>query len=323
MRLPQHLTESRFFSFSEEADFFKSVKTVVDEDELARIQSLIQDGHLPITSKEVLATMLGVNPGIIWSLENKPERYYRRFMIPKGKEKREIVAPKIGLKIIQKWLSVQLQSRASFCDLVFGFIPGLSHIDAASQHTKAKWIYSIDLENFFPSTPASCVASSLNRFGYDADSADLISKLCCYRGSLAQGAPSSPVLSNITMFGVDGALAVLAEELNVRVTRYADDITFSSTGEFPLLLPRKLQAIFVDTPWRISEKKTHFAEAPARLKVHGLMVNGDTVKLTKGYRNKLRAYRHVLQMNQCRQEDVPRLSGHLRYAGQVGSYEDQ
>jgi len=193
MRLPQHLTESQFFSFSEKSDFLKAVKSVVDEDELTRIHTLIEGGHLPITSKEVLATMLGVNPRIVWSMINRPGRHYRRFSIPKGKEQRVILAPKIGLKVIQKWISVYLQNGVNFSDHVFGFIPGLSHIDAASQHTDANWIYSIDLENFFPSTPKNWVATSLSISGYDFESASLIASLCCYGGALAQGAPSSPV----------------------------------------------------------------------------------------------------------------------------------
>ncbi|AUR04229.1 Retron-type reverse transcriptase [Phaeobacter inhibens] len=317
MRLPQHLSSSPFFSFSEKDDFFKAIKTVVDDDELERIHLLIARGLIPITSKEVLATMLGVNPGIIWSMVNRPHRYYRSFSIPKGKEKREILAPKVSLKVIQKWISVQLQNNVTFLDHVFGFIPGLSHIDAASQHTEASWIYSIDLEKFFPSTPQSWVEASLGILGYDIKSASLVGDLCCYGGALAQGAPSSPVLSNISMSGVDGSLSALAAELGVRVTRYADDITFSSIYEFPEALPARLSALFKDTPWSISSKKTHLAKSPGRLKVHGLIVNDGQVKLTKGYRNKLRAYKHVIEKNKCRDKDTARLSGHLRYAAQI------
>jgi hypothetical protein len=322
MRLPQQLADSQFFSFTESGDFLKAVSTVVDEDELKRINALIEDGHLPITSKEVLATMLGVNPGIVWSLINRPNRYYRHFSIPKGKNVRHIVAPKIGLKIIQKWMSVQLQGRACFADHVFGFIPGTSHIHAASQHTEANWIYSIDLEDFFPSTPISWVAASLQMFGYDFESANLISSLCCYGGALAQGAPTSPVLSNISMSGFDASLDALSKELDIRVTRYADDITFSSKNNFPKELPDRVSALLIDTPWKISVKKTYFADAPSRLKVHGLIVNEHSVKLTKGYRNKLRAYRHVVNSNKCRQEDFARLSGHLMYSEQVKNHND-
>ncbi|SDI56677.1 Reverse transcriptase (RNA-dependent DNA polymerase) [Salipiger marinus] len=277
---------------------------------------------MPITSKEVLATMFGVNPGIVWSFINKPDRHYRKFSIPKGKGKRSILAPKVGLKVIQKWISYQLQGKARFPDHVFGFVPGRSHIDAAVRHTSARWVYSIDLEDFFPSTPRSLIASSLCSFGYDFKSSELISKLSCYDGGLAQGAPSSPVLSNIAMFEVDTALAELAEELGIRITRYADDITFSSEGVYPSSLPERLSTIFYSTPWKISKKKTYFSVAPKRMKVHGLIVNCGEVKLTKGYRNKLRAYRHVLQSGLCKKEDACRLEGHLNYYSQVIKHRD-
>ncbi|WP_084739956.1 reverse transcriptase domain-containing protein [Frigidibacter mobilis] len=141
--------------------------------------------------------------------------------------------------------------------------------------------------------------------------------------ALAQGAPSSPVLSNISMMGLDTALLELANSFNIRVTRYADDITFSSANEFPSSLPERVLRLFDGTPWTVSKHKTHFAELPSRLKVHGLLVDGKSVKLTKGYRNKLRAYSHVMQSGSCRPQDVARLSGHIRYSRHIATYDTE
>lgn len=317
MRLPQHLVESPFFSFAEEKDFRTAVKSVVEQEELVRINQLLESGLLPITSKEVLATIIGVNPGIIWSFIQKPSRYYRSFRIPKGKGERHILAPKVGLKIIQKWIGTQLQKSQSFPNHVYGFVPGRSHIGAAKIHTEARWVFSTDIENFFPSTPQGIVTDSLIEVGYDLESAKLIASLCCYGGHLAQGAPSSPVLSNLSMRRVDADLVALAKELGIRMTRYADDLSFSAPGEFPSVLPKRLEAIFAESPWKISKEKTNLAQRPDRLKVHGLLVHNSSVRLTKGYRNRIRAYRHVFASGKCRPEDVARISGHLNYASQV------
>lgn len=317
MRLPHHLAESPFFLFAEEKDFRAAVDSVVDTDELARIDNLLQKGLIPVTSKEVLATMIGVNPGIVWSFIKRPQRYYRRFKIPKGRGDRNILAPKVGLKIIQKWIGTHLQNSLTFPNHVFGFVPGRSHIDAAKVHTEAKWVYSVDIEDFFPSTPEATVSNSLQQVGYDKASADLISSLCCFGGFLAQGAPSSPVLSNLCLAQVDAALASLAGELDVRMTRYADDVSFSSKNEIPDRLVEKLNTVFLETPWKIAEGKTHYSKAPNRLKVHGLLVHGTSVRLTKGYRNRIRGYRHILNSGKCKQEDVAKISGHLNYAAQV------
>lgn len=317
MRLPHHLTESPFFLFSEEKDFITAVKSVVDATELHRIENLLENGLMPVTSKEVLATMFGVNAGIIWSFANRPLRHYRNFSIPKGQGKRYISAPKVGLKIIQKWIGVQLQNSLTFPNHVFGFIPGRSHISAAKVHAGARWVYSVDIKDFFASTPKDMVSKSLQKIGYDRDSADLISTLCCYRGFLAQGAPSSPVLSNLCMSKVDADLALLAENLGARITRYADDVSFSSVNEFPIMITEEINTIFETTPWKIAEEKTHLSEFPRRLKVHGLLVHGPSVRLTKGYRNRIRAYRHLLDTQKYKQEDLALLRGHINYAEQV------
>lgn len=71
------------------------------------------------------------------------------------------------------------------------------------------------------------------------------------------------------------------------------------------------------TPWQLADDKTRLAEVPQRLKVHGLLVHGSRARLTKGYRNKLRAYRHLLETKRIGDDDVARVKGHLSYASFV------
>lgn len=56
---------------------------------------------------------------------------------------------------------------------------------------------------------------------------------------------------------------------------------------------------------------------PNRLKVHGLLVHGEKVRLTKGYRNRIRAYKHLYGKDKIKDEDVKRIVGHITYASQV------
>lgn len=317
MRLPQQLIDAPFFSFSNEKEFLSAVSEVIDVDERRLVESLIERNLIPATSMEVLACIFGLNTGIVWSFLRRTDKHYRKFSIQKGKGFRSIVAPRIGLKIIQKWISVQLSKKVSFHDNVFGFVPLRSHIDAASRHLGSKWVYSIDIRDFFSSTPKIFVASALMDIGYPEQVAEIISSISCYRGFLAQGSPSSPVLSNIAMRDVDNKLSALAKTYGVNVTRYADDVTFSGVNDFHADMPKLVREIFSSTPWVLAEDKTRFSQFPSRLKVHGLLVDGEKLRLTKGYRNKLRAYEHVLNNVRCKDEDIPRLKGHLRYASQV------
>ncbi|MBK5163958.1 reverse transcriptase family protein [Paraburkholderia domus] len=264
-----------------------------------------------------LATMFGINPGLIWSFENRPRQHYRSFSIPKGRTTRQIDAPRVALKLVQKWLSVHLSRAFQPAEHVYGFVSNRSHVQAAARHVGARWVFSVDIQDFFPSTPVDLVAESLQTIGFGHEGARLLSRLACLRGALAQGAPSSPVLSNICFQHVDEQLILIASRYGVRLTRYADDIVISGTDELPPTLENDVRALFSQGPWRLADQKTQIAQLPDRLKVHGLLVHGEKIRLTKGYRNRLRAYRHLISRGGIQDADLAKVKGHLNYATSV------
>lgn len=314
MKLPQSLIDSPFFQFTSLAELERALTGLVPAEELTEAQSLALKGLPPVTSRNVLAAMFGISPGLIWSFESRTAKYYRTFFLPKGNRQRRIDAPKIGLKVIQKWLSVQLQKSYQRPDHVFGFVAGCSHVDAATKHCRARWIFSVDIKDFFQSTPQDMVANSLKEMGFPEDTAKLFSVLCCLNGTLAQGAPSSPVLSNICFKPLDDRLAQIARDYDVCLTRYADDIVFSGNQELPEGLREAVMALFGESIWQLAEEKIHFSALPNRLKVHGLLVHGENVRLTKGYRNRLRAFKHLMAKDQIRPDDIDKVRGHLVYS---------
>ncbi|MCP5101476.1 MAG: hypothetical protein GY943_38510, partial [Chloroflexi bacterium] len=149
---------------------------------------LAELGLPPIISPKAVAVMLGVNLGILWSIEKKTSKYYRQFPLKTGQKERIIHAPKVVLKSIQKWLSVQLQDGLKFDDHVYGFVPRRSHIQAAQVHVNANWVYSVDIEDFFPTTRADELLPSLLDMGFGLSSAEMVIKLCCLSNVLPQGA---------------------------------------------------------------------------------------------------------------------------------------
>lgn len=314
MRLPLSLLQSRYFLFGNLAELEKALGDDILPEVRRELLQHDERGLPPVVSREVLGAMLGINAGLIWSMENRPRRYYRRFYIPKGRSHRVIDAPRVGLKLIQKWLSYQLATIFNPAIHVFGFVPGRSHLQAAKVHVGSRWVYSLDIVNFFPSTPQAVVVDALRCLGFSALSADLISKLTCLDGALAQGAPSSPVLSNICFQKMDEELISVASAFGIRLSRYADDVVFSGTGDFPAEVESKIAAMFAKTAWQISPRKTELAVAPKRLKVHGLLVHGDELRLTKGYRNRIRAFEHLIAKSAVKDKDLARIRGHLTYA---------
>lgn len=319
MRLPQPFVESIWFQLNS-LDELRQAYPALSPAEAQLIQDLTHRGLPPATSIETLSALFGLNPGLLWAFKNRPNRYYRHFKIPKGKHTRDITAPKVGLKIIQSWLGHHL-ARQEVADHVFGFVPGRSHIDAAERHIGARWAYSFDISNFFDSTPRAEVNGALLQLGYSPASADLICALCTLNGHLVQGSPASPALSNICFRGVDQALRTIAEQSGLVVTRYADDVVFSGQGDFPAELENQIASIIAATPWEIHPDKIQRQPIKGRIKVHGLLVTDGHIALTKGYRNKIRAYRHIYATKNLRAEDRRRLAGHLNYARQVETRE--
>ncbi|WP_395741324.1 reverse transcriptase family protein [Prosthecobacter sp.] len=273
----------------------------------------------PVVSIRYLATLFGYSARFLGALHQRSEKYYRTFTIPKGKKRRTINAPKVALKVIQKWFGFYLSEAVKFHDCVYGFVEGRSAIDAAQSHCGANWVYSIDIENFFPSTHLNMVASALLDIGYSQHGADLISKLCCYNGGLAQGSPASPVLSNLVFKSTDTDLVAIARNHNVCYTRYADDLVFSGAGEFPEEIAPIVRSIVESRGWKLAEEKVRLAKRPNRLKVHGLLVHNDKPRLTKGYRNRIRAFKHLLENGRIHEKDRLKVAGHLAYARSVDS----
>ena len=125
------------------------------------------------------------------------------------------------------------------------------------------------------------------------DLANLITSLCCTemeverenetgewekvkRNVLPQGAPTSPIITNIVCQRLDYLLTGLAKRFGLKYSRYADDITFSSLhnvyqrdSEFA----NELHRIIADQHFQINEKKTRLQKQGYRQEVTGLVVN--------------------------------------------------
>ena len=112
-------------------------------------------------------------------------------------------------------------------------------------------------------------------------------------------------------------MVAVAKTHELRFTRYADDITFSGKGEFPEEIKSVVKNAIESRGWKIAPAKEFLAKRPNRLKVHGLLVHGKKPRLTKGYRNRIRAFRHLLAKDAVDPEDFPWVMGHLSYATSV------
>lgn len=214
---------------------------------------------------------------------------YKQFDIAKASGKARVIsAPDSRLKMLQRKLASSLDKIYRPRHTVHGFVVGRSIRSNAISHLRSKFLMNLDIEQFFPSISERRVFGLLRALGISERVAEIIARICCVAGTLPQGAPTSPVISNMICFRMDKQLQAFAKEARCIYTRYADDITLSSyrplnslfegavppAGNFlPEILTSSLQEIFRNNSFIINPKKAHYAEKFSRRTVTGLRVN--------------------------------------------------
>ena len=155
---------------------------------------------------------------------------------------REISSPATALKLIQRKLADVLNSVYTPRQAVHGFVPNRSVVSNAALHVGARFVLNIDLEDFFPSINFGRVRGMFMAEPYKVDPivATVLAQICCFENVLPQGAPSSPVVSNMICGRLDSQLQKVAKRYNCLYSRYADDLTLSTrTSSFPKSLARQ------------------------------------------------------------------------------------
>jgi retron-type reverse transcriptase len=129
-------------------------------------------------------------------------------------------------------------------------------------------------------------------FGLKPEFSKIISNFCCYESKLPQGAPTSPIITNIVSQRLDYKIVKLAKEYQCFYTRYADDITFSFY-EYGLNLEflSKLEEIINSEGFLINQKKSRVQKKSIRQEVTGITVN-EKLNLPRSYVRKVRAALH-------------------------------
>lgn len=218
--------------------------------------------------------------------ENKNiDFWYYKFRIPKKSGKfRTIHAPKKELKLIFKNLNFILQSLFTPKENVIGFVPNKNIVHNAQIHVNKKYIFNIDLEDYFYSFDNQKVYSSLvKELKLKEPIARFIAEISTIKHNkkwvLPQGSPISPILSNIASVDLDKDLKKLAVKFQANYTRYVDDITFSSnqpifsTDFQKSIFIKELFQIIQNHYFKVNFKKVRIQTQHQSQSVTGLIVN--------------------------------------------------
>jgi len=223
--------------------------------------------------------------------KTSPVTRYTVFEIPKKSGgKRRISAPNPSLKIIQKKLNEVLTAIYPAHKCAHGFILDKNIVTNASVHSSKRFVLNVDLKDFFPSINFGRVRGIFTVWPCNLNSsvATVLAQICCHGNALPQGAPTSPIISNLICRKMDSELKRLARVHNCIYTRYADDLSFSYSGlRFPRDLARatsdgdgiktiiggRLKSIIEDNGFRVNEAKVRLQKRIGRQEVTGLTVN--------------------------------------------------
>lgn len=149
---------------------------------------------------------------------------------------RKIYAPYPPLADVQSRIAACLSGGATPHRASHAFLTGRSIVSNALVHFGANSALNFDVEGFFDAIVDDDLVTALmnSPLGVTPEVARWICDICCLRGSLPTGSPSSPALSDIFMRDVDARYSRLANDSGCQYSRYGDDFTFSTQStEFP------------------------------------------------------------------------------------------
>lgn len=243
-----------------------------------------------IKNNKELAAELGISLGRLtyYAYFLPDHKKYKTFTISKrGGGERIIEAPVKGLKDLQKTILGKFEPYYKPRACVFAYVQDRGIVENADVHDFQRWVLRVDLKDFFHSITQRRVIGIFSSppFSLSRDAARTLSFLCTKDGRLTQGAPTSPLISNLVCKGLDYTLKELAAKNKCYYTRYADDIFFSNSGAmFPRIIAEKmedgsvkigeeLKNLIEGAGFAINEEKAFLRSRAERQIVTGLVVN--------------------------------------------------
>lgn len=266
---------------------------------------------------------------------------------------RRITVPHPPLMNAQKWIASKILVHGRVHDASVAFAPKSTLLGATQPHCQAQWLIKIDVKSFFESVSERLVYRAFRDLGYEPLVAFEMTRICTrvgsieYRrkikswsvdknlwptikaygfplmGHLPQGAPTSPMLANLSVVPLDEAIQKIADANGLTFTRYADDLALSTTSSN--FSRDDAQAIIFE----VYQKLQWFGLKPNLLKtvvsppgtrkiLLGLYVDRDVPRLSRNYKSNLRKHLYYLNKfgpsehaSRCKSASVYGLKAHI------------
>jgi RNA-directed DNA polymerase len=341
----------------------KGIRPEIVERALQQSKRPEEQGLPAILTLGHLAHLTGADYQYLREIVTRERDAYRTFIIRKRNGgQRLIAAPEPKLVAVQRWIVDEVLLKRQSHSASFAYSRGASPLNCARRHLGARWLVKVDIHDFFESISERRAFFVFLSCGYQPLVSFELARLCTristgrsvndqqwqvdrrsngiaaysrgLMGHLPQGAPTSPLLSNLVSKPLDTVIEKVAEKYNVTYTRYSDDLAFSTSGDFTHQIATHLltdvEHVLAAFGHIMHRKKTTISPPGARKIVLGLLVDGRQLKLPREFRERLAdhirgvetfglahhaAHRHFASLWGM----VRHITGVLTYAGSVDS----
>lgn len=263
-------------------------------------------------------------------MRTAPRRYKHYTIKKRDGGDRPIAQPAKEVKFLQRLFQSEFLDNLPIHPAATAYEAGTSIRLNAEIHSQNGPILKLDFANFFPSIRLEdwMKYSSQHNLLDDEEDRELAGRLLFHqqKGSgilrLAIGAPTSPHLSNLLMYGFDREMHERSAEQVVTYSRYADDLTFSAkrTGYLQPIekIVRKILRDLQYPTLKLNDEKRVLATKKYRRMVTGLIISNDG-RLSIGRERKklIRAMIHHYINGQLSSEQIAKLQGLLAFADDI------
>lgn len=257
---------------------------------------------------------------------------YKVYQIPKrnSQEMRTIAHPSKELKFIQRLLVAHLAEKLRAHHHSYAYSLGRGIKENALEHAKSSYLLKMDFQNFFPSITPELLFTVMNNRGIKLDEIDgkILSRLLFWRPVrkgglvLSIGAPSSPMVSNFVMYDFDFAISNQCGSIGINYTRYADDLTFSTSEKNVLFrIPLQVEKLLKETTGnfiKIKKEKTIYSSKAHNRHVTGVTItNENKISIGRKNKRKISSLIHKFTYNELTIDEVKSLNGLISHATHI------
>ena len=235
-----------------------------------------------------------VTPYDFWLTETT---YKTAFINKRSGGKRKLSIPNDDLKDVQrqlaKYIHAQIGNKVHTC--ANAYVHGRGTVTNARAHLGGSVLLKLDIKEFFPSIQKDQLHAILASVARDDVLVKRLADLCYSEDGLPQGAPTSPLLSNLVLRRFDIALYRVCALAGAKYTRYADDISISlSKDESKKIghLIKTVESEVANDGFKLNKDKIRVLRPHQAQRICGVTINSAKSTISRKQRRVLRAAKH-------------------------------